>query len=258
MQLKAIKIIIMLKLLLKKSFFDGWDNILVLFLNNIVFSAMIIGFLFCDNLIVCAVILLLFSVHFLGVNGAAFYFTRSLGKWYEGYIKAIKKIGHLVLFYVIILVIFACIGILIPLYLSIGDFAWTTIGFCLAFCSLIMLVALLYFFPLGIAMEKDKPLKTLHKCFLIMSDNLGVTLYCLMKNICEIFISVFTAFLMPGCSGVAVNQTNIIQLLLLKYDWMEEKKVSKHNVIADQYLAPVIEQYKERNLRTLFVPWKNS
>lgn len=248
----------MLKLLFKKSFYDGWDNLLVLFINNIVFSALIIALFYSGSILLDLVLVLVLCVHLAGVNGSAFSFTRSKGSWTRGYVNGLKKAGHIILFTIIFEMIYVCALYIIPSYIVSGDFFWYTLGVCLAIICFVMLVSLAYFYPLAMALPNDKAMKTLHKCFLILSDNLGVSLYCLLKNFCELFISLFTAFLVPGLVGVSINQTNTIQLLMLKYDWMEEKKVGKHNVIADQYLAPVIEIYKDRSLKTLFVPWKNS
>lgn len=246
----------MYKLLLKKSFFDGWDHILILFLTNIVFAAAILLILYTDSFFLVPVILLFFSFHLLGMSGAAYNMTGDVGKWYEGYVKAIRKAGHFFVFYFVLLLVFLMLGYAAPLYLSTGDFFLYTIGFFLLFAGLVILIALMYYYPLCMMLENDKPFTILKKCFIVLFDNFGFSIYCLMKNICDMAVSVLTMFLMPGIVGVTITQTNALRFIMLRYDWMEEKKVGKHNVSADMYLAPVFEQYRERNLRTLFFPWK--
>lgn len=249
----------MKKLLLKKCFFDGWDNLLVLFLNNIGFLAIIGGFIIFKGAFAAECVLFaLATFHLCGISGIAFKISRSLGSCMKGYVQGIKKVGHMILFYLLVIVSFFCIKYIIPFYFSYADIVYDALGFFMLFMILLLILALVYFFPLALFLEKDRPLKTLRKCFIVLFDNFGLSFYCIFKDIFDLVISVFTAFLVPGIFGVVINRTTAVSFFMLRYDYMEKEKVSKEYAFADRYLEKVEEEYEERNLRTLFVPWKHS
>lgn len=247
----------MYKTLIKKSFFDGWDNILFLFLSNIVFAALIFAFFALQQTYFVYLVFLVFSIHFCGVNGAAFNITHEQKSCFKGYLSSIKKVGHWVLFYFVFSICFLLIFSITPIYMGQGDIIWYSIGFFVFFAALIVALNLFFYFPLALSLKNDKPLKTLKKCFLVFFDNFIFSVYCILKDICDLTISILTAFLMPGISGVAVTHNNAVLFFMLRYDWMEEKKVGKHDVSSDMYLKPLQENLKNRNLGTLFFPWKH-
>ena len=248
----------MYKLLLKKSFFDGWDNILFLCLSNIVFAACVAAVAVTGKTVVLLVSVLVFSFHLLGVNGAAFNFVRCKGGWAEGYAKAIRKAGHLAVFYVAMILCAYIVLYVAPMYMSFGDLVWYTLGVFMFSCGIILFLVMIYYFPLCLALENDGPFKTLKKCFIVFFDNFKFSVYLWLKNICDLTLSVFTVLLMPGFSGLCISTNTAVYFMMLRYDYMEEKKVGKHNVSADMYLSSLSEQYSERNLHTLFFPWKTN
>lgn len=248
----------MKKLLLKKCFFDGWDSLLVLFLNNLVFLFIIAGVFYFDSILMECILLAIASFHFLGVNGMANCIVHGKGKSITAYTEAIKKVGHFVLFYVIALFMVFSVLYIVPVYFSYGDLIWDALGFFLLFIVIVLGLALVYYYPLALQLPNDGPFKTLRKAFMVLGDNLGFSIYCTFKDIFDLTISVITAFLVPGFTGIAINRSTAVYFFMLKYDYMEKEKVSREYAFADRFLEPVYEEYQERNFGTLFVPWKNS
>lgn len=248
----------MKRLLLKKCFFDGWDNLLTLFLNNIVYLLLIAGIFFFENIIMEILIVAVFSFHLLGTAGIAHNIVRDRESPVKAYFQAVKKVGHFVFFFILALLCVFSVLYIIPFYFSYGDLLWDTVGFFFLFLVLVLVMALTYYYPMALALPCDGPFKTMRKAFMVLSDNLGFSIYCTFKDIFDLTVSVFTAFLVPGFTGLSINRATTVYFFMLRYDYMEKEKVSKEYAFADRYLAEVSEAYTERNFGTLFVPWKNS
>ncbi len=245
----------MRKILTKKSFYDGWDNLPVLAVFNIVFFLIFIAFLFWNISFAFLILFLPFSFHLLGVNGAVFSWISYEGKGFYNYAKAIKeKWKHALLFYAICCFVFLSCLYTLPAYLTQESFGFIALGFCLLFILLLSVLLMFFYFPLAFALPKDGPLKTVKKCFLVIFDNFGFCLHCMIKNILDLAISVLTALLVPGITGLCITQNNAVRFLMKKYDWLEENNAKKLEISESELLKDDIQLLSTRNLRNLINP----
>ena len=239
----------MFKLLNKKSFFNGWDNILVLALSNVVFCAVILGVIFWDFMPAFLILFLPFSFHMMGMNAVAHKWAYNRKAEISDYTQAIKnRFWHIILFYFILCLMFYSVSFAIPYYLLQMGMIGMILGFALLWLSLLCLAALMYYFPMALEVATDSPFRTLKKCFILFFDNFTFSLKLLVKNAVDCALSVLTSFLLPGFTGISITNNNAVKFLMQMYSAEEGEEF-----LQEDYLL-----MKDRNLRTLFTPWKNN
>lgn len=264
---------------IKKNFFDGWDNILWIIANNVIAMAFVVltyfGMSFIVNnihdspifafgistVILIAGIFFLFT-HLFSVSNACYKIADfkfvSYKEVFTGYKDTWKNAIIFALFTGIIISL-SVIGI--PFYLNAMD---NLIGLFFAafifWVLLITLLALQWFVPLQSAM-KGNFRKTLKKCFILLMDNFGFSVFNGLYLLVLTVISIFVAFLLPGLAGIALAQNNALRLRLYKYDWLEEHpeinpKQARKEIPWDELLAEDKESIGPRTLKSFIFPWK--
>lgn len=258
----------MIGFLLKKNFFDAWDNLFRLALVNIGFIAsaaipillpsvlapvspiialavMVAGILWCF-IYLSAAALCLKTVSDYGGFGFADFFRAVKEAWPTGLILG-AIIGLLGLFGYTAL----------PFYFSmkspIGIFAAA-----LVFWSLVIAAfALQFYLPIRARLDRD-PRKILKKCFIIFFDNPGLSLFAALHNIVLLALSFLLAFLIPGPAAMLLFLDQALRLRLMKYDYLEaHPEADRKKIPWDDLLVEEREKTGSRSLRSFIFPWKD-
>lgn len=257
----------MIGFFIKKAFFDGWDNLLGIVVQNFIYMLALTGFVGAMSLIDTN------TAHSLVLMLAVFFFisilmggTAETVKGYSNYeketwepfAKGLKRnIRHSLLFGLVASTLVIVVMFVMPFYLSMGNPVGLIIGVVLFWISVVFLLALPFYFPLMNLLPGDRPKKTLKKCFIIFSDNIGFSLFYLIYNAVILAASLFSVGMMPGVAGSMLASQDAMKLLMYKYDWLEENPEEKgKNAPWAELLYDEKEKVGPRSLKSMIFPWK--
>ncbi|MHB9292860.1 hypothetical protein Holit_01971 [Hollandina sp. SP2] len=257
----------MIGFLLKKTFFDLWDNLFRIALLNLGFLASvaiplfippmlqslpILGmFVLCIGILWCfvylaTVALSLKSVSDYGSFGWGDFFVQMKSAWPAGMVMG----GFVFLIGILFRVV-------IPFYLSLGS----VIGLLLAamiFWTIVLGILSLQFFLASRARLGTKITKIIKKCLLIFFDNPLFCIFSLVYCLFTLALSVFLAFLFPGPAGILLYLDEALRLRLLKYDWLEvNSDATLRKIPWDTLLIEEREKTGTRSLKNFIFPWKD-
>jgi len=257
----------MIGFLIKKCFFDIWDNLFKIVLINLGFIAslsipvflpallqaipalgigvLIIGCLWCCVYLSTAA-LTLKSISDYGNFGFFDFFGNLKAAWPAGLIIG----GFLFIGYILCTVV-------IPFYFSMG----TMIGLLLTaivFWTLAAgILAFQFFFAVRCRLG-TKLTSVIKKSFIIFFDNPMFCIFSLIHNLIIMIISALVAFLIPGPAGVLLFLDEALRLRLLKYDWLEANpEANRRKIPWDELLIDEREKTGSRSLRSFIFPWKD-
>ena len=211
--------------------------------------------LFCGFIVLC---LLAYSIVMGGTAGAAYNWSCYKGDSWAAFRHGIgRNIRHSLLFFVLVLLFLANILLIIPFYLSIGGPVGFIISLVLAWVEIALALTLPYYFPLMNLLPADRPLKTFRKCFIILLDNLGFSVFFALYNAACVAISLCTLGLVPGMAGLQLLAQDAMKLVMMKYDWLDANPDGdrRHLPWAD-ILYDEKEKVGPRSLRSMIFPWK--
>ena len=267
--------------LIKKTFFDMWDNLFKILLINIgcliisLLSLLIGSFLY--NLFLDMYpnmpIIMLFGTYFLiflamfslifTYLGAASVYTQQIAdskqpKLKDFFIAFKKTILPSLIFAIINVAVISIIFVAAQFYLSyIKNFFGYFIFFVILWIYVFWLVAGQYFFPLQSKFDKN-PIKNIKKMFLLLLDNLGFTFALFLVSIVTLILSGFTFFLFMGPGAILLWHNTALKLRLYKYDYIEKNKNANRKKIPwDTLLEDDIDKLGKRTLKGLIFPWKD-
>ena len=266
----------MIKLVLKKSFFDGWDNLFSIFIFNIIFGLIIFGTVWVFILLnktgheldvlkvvsILTITLFLLSFHSLGINALTINWSCYKKAGFSQYINGIRKhFTHGLLYFLVHFFIMLCYLLIIPMYLQTKTIIALIISFLIFWTSLIVFLSFQFFYPLLYLMENDKVFKTAKKCVIVFFDNLSLSLFVLIKNILDLIISVFTLTFIPGLAGIILFKTDVMKFIMKRYDYVLENnitdnKISKRNILWNEILFEERKNIESRSFKDIIFPWK--
>lgn len=260
----------MIIFMLKKNFCDGWDNMFSMIAGNILVLAVGIGFYFAIgalidilplSLLVFAIGIICISILASSININAAQISNFKSPSIKDIILNIPSVWKEGVVFGLIcsaLILLGAVGI--PFYLSMNTMFGIFLASVLFWGIAIFVLALQWFLPIR-AQMKNGIVKSLKKCFLLLFDNLGFSIFLFFYNLILTVLSVFLFFLIPSVSGLLVAQNNALRLRLYKYDYLEEhpelttkkqrNKVPWAELIADDY-----ETLGPRPLKSFIFPWK--
>lgn len=258
----------MIGFLIKKSFFDGWDNLLTLVLLNlgylIAFGLMLLASMVSETSVwlwLCLVVLslLYISIYNLGVNAHTYAYSRYKREGFKYFFTAIKEhFTHALLYFAFVVALAVCIAYVIPFYFQMANMLGYFLGMILFWAIFAFLLAMQYYFPLCFYFEADSPLTTLRKSFGLVADNLGTTFFLLIKTIFDLVITILTATLIPGFGGISLARMDTVKLLMLKYEFYSKNPGStKKDLNWDDLLYEERELVGPRSLKGMIFPWKD-
>ncbi len=257
----------MIGFLIKKAFFDLWDNMLRVVLVNLGFVIILTLGFWLPFFLKFHPVTFFGSLFFVLIGfhiyiGAASKFAHEVADYktpgfrdFFGYFRQVWKAG-LVLAAItmaqIVLIIVA-----FPFYMSMGGFLGTVALSVIFWASVAWQLASQYFFAIHIRLG-DGIGKTLKKCFIVMLDNTLFTVFLGIATVLTFALSVITAFLIPGFTGLILLHQVAFKLRLYKYDYLEEhpELSNKKNIPWDRLLEEDREKVGTRNLKGMIFPWK--
>ena len=259
----------MIGFLVKKTFFDLWDNMFRIVLLNLGFiasvaipvflpgvipvpvlsiAALVIGIFWC-SVYLAAAALSVKAVSDYGAFGFSDFFNNIKNSWPSGLI-----LGGA------ILALAAMAWIIIPFYLELKSMTGLLLAAVIFWTLILTILSLQWFFAIRARLD-TKPVKIIKKCFIIFFDNSGFSLFSLLHNAVLLIISALTAFLIPGPAGILLYLDEALRLRLLKYDWLEanpgETSARRRKIPWDAILIEEREKTGTRSLRNFIFPWKD-
>ena len=252
---------------IKKAFFDGWDNLIGLVVLNIVYILLLFLGIYTTSLSQygplpfyagIAAVLFVIAVYSGAVSRVCHSYSDYKSQtWSDLKTGFSRYFRHSLFMFFYYILFFLLIGFVIPFYLGSFGIAGTIISILLIWLLIFSLLAMPYYFALSSYLPGDRPLKTFKKCFIIVGDNMGFSLFFLLYNIVCILITVFTMGLVPGVAGMNLASHDAIRLLMLKYDWLEENPDAdrRHLPWAD-ILYDEEEKVGPRSFKNMIFPWK--
>jgi uncharacterized membrane protein YesL len=261
----------MFSFLIKKAFFDMWDNLFRIILMNLGYIAVMgvavviptgIGTLAFLPEVLQILLALLLPLSLVCVyTGAVSHMARSIANYEEPgfrdfwtYLKETWKPS--LLFGVANAVILFFVSLAMPFYLQMRSLLGPIAFAFLFWVALIWVVSIQYFFPLQSQVNADLR-KNLRKIFLLFFDNTFFSIGVLIGTIVTAVLSGFTAFMLPGLAAVVLWHNESLKLRMYKYDWLEENPgADRKQVPWDALLVEDRERVGKRTLRGMIFPWK--
>ena len=261
----------MIGFLLRKSFYDLWDNLFRIVALNLGFYACISIPVFLPRLIsqftdslapvivisiagifICSVYLAAVSFALKPVSDyGAFSFSDFLKSF-----KTAWPAGLVIGLFITLL--FAVAAFIIPFYMSIEP---PMLGIALAavifWTAVFGLLSLQFYFAVITRLDSNLK-KAFKKSLLIAIDNTGFSFFLLIHNAVALALSAFLAFMFPGPAGIILYLDEAIRLRLLKYDWMEANPgADRKNIPWDALLIEEREKTGTRTFKNFIFPWKD-
>jgi hypothetical protein len=251
--------------LMKKTFYDLWDNLFKLALVNLGFLALALAglilpplfasvpplsagimalCLLCGCVYLAAASVCLKALSDYGSFGFADFARGLAAAWPAGLL--LGALWFLTLFLA---------AMALPFYFSQGSFAGLLLGCFLLWTMLIATLALQFYLPIRARLDA-RPGKILKKCFLILFDN---TLFCVLAGAASLAILALSLplfMLLPGPAGLLLFLDEALRLRLLKYDWLEAHPGSR-KIPWDILLEEDREKTGNRSIKGLIFPWKD-
>ena len=259
----------MLGFIVKKTFYDLWDNMARIVLLNLGFiTSLAIPFLLPSAV---PIPLLSFGIFVAGILWCCIYLSaaalsvKALSDYsifgfadFRDNLKAGWPAG--IAMGIIGFFLFSMARIIIPFYLDMGSL----FGFLLAaiiFWTLVLgLVSFQFFFAVRARLD-TKILKIAKKCLMIFFDNPGFAVFSLLYTIVTLVLSLILALLLPGPAGMLLFLDEALRLRLLKYDWLEANPPAddsaRRKIPWDAILIEEREKTGTRSLRNFIFPWKD-
>ena len=258
----------MIGFLFKKVFFDIWDNLLMLVLMSLgiivplallYLGSVLLDYSMAASLAVSAFALLIFSFYALYLSSITFGYSRNK----KGGMKAVKDafrfhIGHAFVHFTMLIVLCMISIFGIPFYFSFGNIVGVVMGMMLFWVAVSIVLAMQYFFPLCFHMEADGAFKTLKKCFIILADNLGTSLFLAIRTLIDLVLTILTASMIPGMAGISLSRMDTTKILMLKYDFLEANPdCTKKDINWDDLLYEERQLIGPRSFKGMIFPWKD-
>lgn len=258
--------------MIKKWFFDLWDNLFHAMLMSVAF-ALLMALLMMGSFGLGAMVPLLgYAAVALSIV-LLFIYAGAVNRYTLGFVKSERFLfGDFPKYLKAGLIPAALMGILslvavflfltgIRFYGSLNSMIGI-IAIALLFWALVFWVfAVQYWLPLNAQIEPNSR-KLIKKSFLLFIDNPMFTLFMFIGAVIITVLSVLTASLFPGFTGLILWFQVGLKLRMYKYDYLEtlgeEALQSKKKVVIpwDTLLAAERERIGSRTLRNMFFPWK--
>lgn len=257
----------MIGFLIKKTFFDLWDNLFRIALVNLGFilsaavpilvpslfasvpilavAVIVIGVLWCFVYLAAAAVCVR-SISDYGTFGFVDFFAAVKDAWPAGLALG----GAAVL-----------VGLLaytaLPFYLGMKSLIGVFAAALVFWTVVIVVLAFQYFLPVRARLDRDIR-KVVKKCFILFFDNPGLSFFALLHNAALLVLSFFLAFLAPGPAGLLLFLDEALRLRLMKYDWLEANPSGdRRKVPWDELLVEEREKTGTRSLKNFIFPWKD-
>lgn len=268
--------------LIKKSFCDDWDNLLLVAIVNLVatfsgigvlYTAIKIARVFGENSdaiwpLIGIVISIILAVICICIVCFAFGELAAKLANFDGvsiseFFKTIPSVlKDAVLFGLLIsgigLISFYCFDFY---FLQMNNLIGFAIGMILFWIDIVLILSLQWFIPLR-ALLKNSFKKCFKKSLIIFFDNTAFSIYTFIHNIILIALSIFLLGFFPSFAGILIYNTNALKARLYKYDYLEQHpelqtKRQRRNIPWDELLYDDKETLGPRSFKSFLFPWKD-
>ena len=274
---------IMLGFFFKKNFYDGWDNVLFIFVPNLILDVFFLigGGLFClgtkvngtAGIIIwgCTVLLVITAGSILSLAWAesaakiADYESAEIKPFFTSLKTCIKDgiLYGIVLFAVLLVSAAGIIFYFRPVSGATLPFIGLMAG-SVFFWIMLTIISALFWYPSLRAIMHNPFKKSIKKCFIILFDNIGSCVVLGIYNFFLLIISIVMVGLAPGLGGIGLSRVNFLRILLKKYDYLEiaekeaagKKPVFRNKIPWQELLKEDIEITGSRSIKSFFMPWK--
>jgi hypothetical protein len=261
----------MIGFLIKKWFFDLWDNLFKIALINLGFIAsaaipvflpsLLEGFPLLFVAVVIIGILWLFvylSAAAVSLKAVSDYSNFGFAEFLQN-LKTVWPSG--LCLGGIAALIWLLVQFVIPFYLGMS----TMLGLFLAaviFWTLVVSVLSFQFFFAVRSRLDIKLIKVIKKSFIFFFDNPALCIFSLIFDVIILVLSAFLAFLFPGPGGLLLFLDEAMRLRLLKYDWLEANPeentpARRRRIPWEALLIDEREKTGTRSLKSFIFPWKD-
>ncbi len=263
--------------LIKKSFCDGWDNLLSIFITNVLFILIAVGLWFLYpfaaifnnplyKFLYLVIVSIVISIFLFAYGDTAFQIADFKGIRIFDFIKSIPYIiKDAALFGVFVSFVIAISYVSITYYWSEAfltrfGMLGLLLGTLILWLDLFCILSLMWFVPLYSTMHNPFK-KTLKKCFMIFFDNTGFCFLMGIYNLVLIALSVVLLGIAPGASGLLIANANALRLRLYKYDYLEahpelKTKSERRSIPWEELIYDDRETLGPRKIKSFIFPWK--
>ena len=254
--------------LLKKAFFDAWDNLGTLVLGNLILMPLVVGGLWpvfkvlelgfiaglLMLLIVIALVFVAVGVISVIMSEIADYRRVSWGDL-GGIIKKTWKTS--LLLSLVASVFFGISFFGMSYYSGLRNMLGLAAAALLFWIIVGVYLSLMWFYPARNRLNGDFR-KWLKKGAILMFDNMGLTLFIgLIVAPVQMILWPMTMFTAFGPAGIQLYLNGALRLMMFKYDWLEEHpEATKKDVPWFELLMDEKERVGKRTLRGMIFPWK--
>jgi hypothetical protein len=251
--------------LVKKAFFDMWDNMFRIIIMNLGYIAVLSIFWLAIE--IAGIPALSIPVLFIAIAAFAVY-TGAVSRMcadiadykqpgfrdFWGFVK--ETFPSSLLLALVILVYVLIISVAFNFYGGVKNITGPLAVALLFWVTVAGVFSIQFFFPIQSRLDR-KFRKIVRKTFLVFFDNPGFSIALFLAALATTIISFLTALLLPGIATVLLWWNVAFKLRLYKYDWLEKNPGEKRRRIPwDALLIDDRERVGKRTLRGLIFPWK--
>jgi uncharacterized membrane protein len=252
--------------LIKKTFFDMWDNLFRIVLLNLGFLAVFAILVYIPFLFRSVPALLYLSM-ILGLailfvyTGLASRMVREIADYRSAELRELVRYlrdswPSSLLFFAVNAVFFFLLSIAFPVYGRMQSLVGPIAASLLFWITLIWILSCLFFYPVQSRLDRNIR-KILRKMLLLFLDNPLFSIGLLLGGLFIFAISLFTAFLLPGPATLLLWLNAGLKLRLYKYDYLEQNpQADRRRIPWDALLVEDRERVGKRTLKGMIFPWK--
>jgi hypothetical protein len=251
--------------LVKKAFFDMWDNMFRIIIMNLGYI-LVLG-IFWLAIEIASITALSIAVVFIGIAVLAVY-TGAVSRMcseiadykqpgfadFWSYVR--ESLASSLLLALVVLIYVFVVSVAFRFYGGMQSLVGPLAVALLFWVTLAWVFASQYFFPIQSRLDR-KFRKIFRKTFLVFFDNPGFSLGLFLVALIIFVGSVLTALLLPGIASILLWWNVAFKLRMYKYDWLEKNPgENRRRIPWDALLIDDRERVGKRTLRGLIFPWK--
>lgn len=254
--------------LIKKTFFDMWDNMLPMVVMNLGFLVLAAGLMYVPSLLIfntvlsmvgLGVCIILIFVYAGAVSHAVGRFADYQSVGFKEFFNRILKETFLssLVFGLAVAVGIIILLVTLPFYFNLGGFIGLGAMAVIFWMTVLFAFASQYYFAVRSRLDTNIK-KIFKKCFILFFDNTFFSISIAIGAAIIFTVSFFTAFILPGISGILLWYQAALKLRLYKYDYLEENpEADKKKIPWAALLIEDKEKVGPRTLRGMIFPWKD-
>jgi hypothetical protein len=258
----------MIGFIIKKAFFDAWDNLVKLiglnFITLPIMGIILLGLNLVISLPVLGWLLVVLGAIIYVIHiGVTAYFARDIGDCqsisFKDYFKYLKQDFSFKIKFALSWVAFVVITSMAIFYYFFSDGVLNVIPLAIVFwISASTSIAVLFFYSIKIRLDGSF-LKVLKKCFILFLDNPGVSIFIFIYSAILVLLSIPSVGLLPpGASAIMCLLDTTVHMYELKYDYIENNPEGDRKKIPwTQLTYELNENIGPRSLRGMIFPWKD-